>query len=306
MKYTRGSYLKELNRCIQALPVEEQEEAMDYYNNYFDDADDDEKVIDELGSPEELAEVIKEKFACVPTETKKQPQQDESQGSSFSDATALKFNFSKNAVKNLDLSLGAARIVMITGSEYSVETRGIEPASFRCVLSQQGTLIVDNAKAFPTHHFWGHDNPRNWTPRILLTVPENADLDIVKINVGAGSFTTEKVALKCNVGVLNVSAGNLAIDKLVGGRVDLRCGMGNLSLKGKVTGISNIDCGMGNITVKLSGDEEDYSFDAKVGLGDIRVNDKKKSGIGTVVCSARKENHFSVNCGLGSVQIKIR
>jgi uncharacterized membrane protein len=64
----REEYLKELKNCIQALPIEEQNEALDYYFNYFEDANDDEKVISELGSPEELAEEIKAKFACVPAQ----------------------------------------------------------------------------------------------------------------------------------------------------------------------------------------------------------------------------------------------
>ena len=58
----RNEYLKELQTYIQALPVEEQKEAMDYYYNYFEDADNDEKVIAELGSPAKLAEEIKAKL----------------------------------------------------------------------------------------------------------------------------------------------------------------------------------------------------------------------------------------------------
>ena len=64
-KMNREEYLSELKRCIQALPLEEQEEALEYYKDYFDDADNDSKVIEELGDPEKLAEEIKEKIACV-------------------------------------------------------------------------------------------------------------------------------------------------------------------------------------------------------------------------------------------------
>ena len=50
---TKGEYLKKLKDLIQALPAEEQEEALSYYSDYFDDAESDDKVIEELGSPEE-------------------------------------------------------------------------------------------------------------------------------------------------------------------------------------------------------------------------------------------------------------
>ncbi len=66
---TRQQYLKKLENCIQALPVEERSEALDYYSNYFDDAEDDDKVISELGEPEELAKTIIEKFTCVPAKS---------------------------------------------------------------------------------------------------------------------------------------------------------------------------------------------------------------------------------------------
>ena len=76
---TREEYLNELKSCILALPVEEQNEALDYYYNYFEDANDDEKVIAELGSPAKLAEEIEEKFTCVPAtkETKTQSENDD-------------------------------------------------------------------------------------------------------------------------------------------------------------------------------------------------------------------------------------
>ena len=47
MKLTRQKYLKKIQDCIMALPLEEQKEVMDYYTNYFEDAGDDEKVIEE-------------------------------------------------------------------------------------------------------------------------------------------------------------------------------------------------------------------------------------------------------------------
>lgn len=62
----KEEYLKQLENCIMALPAAEQKEALDYYRSFFDEAEDDQKAIDELGSPEKLAESIKEKFACVP------------------------------------------------------------------------------------------------------------------------------------------------------------------------------------------------------------------------------------------------
>ena len=143
-------------------------------------------------------------------------------------------------------------------------------------------------------------------PRILLTVPENAFIEKLKISIGAGNFITKNVSLRYNVGSLDVGAGNLVLNELHGGKLNLRCGMGNLDYTGVLKGIVNIDCGMGSIKLRLKGNESDYSYDAKVGLGDFRFNNEKKSGVCKVLNNARKENHFSVNCGMGSVNIEVK
>ena len=51
----REEYLAELKKLLKSLTLDEQNEALQYYADYFDEADDDQKVIAELGSPEELA-----------------------------------------------------------------------------------------------------------------------------------------------------------------------------------------------------------------------------------------------------------
>ena len=315
-KMNREEYLSELKRCIQALPLEEQEEALEYYKDYFDDADDDRRVIEELGDPEKLAEEIKDKFACVPAkmasedsssdkeEEKESDKPGERRG--FCSRDAMEFEFEAQEVKNIDFSLGTAEIVMISGSKFAVETRGIEPRSFRCELSKKGTLIVDNRRYLPSFNFFSHDEKTNWKPRILITVPDNAKLDIVKISLAAGSFMTRTVAIHCNTGFFDVNAGNLVLDRIYGGQINAHCGMGNLELCGTMTGVSDIDCGMGKINLKLTGNPSDYSYSAKVGLGDIRFNNEKKSGLGSMICTERKENHFSINCGMGSVCVDIR
>ena len=58
---TREAYLEELRYYLSDVSEGEREEAVQYYNDYFDDAvdNDDEKVIESLGNPKDLAESIK-------------------------------------------------------------------------------------------------------------------------------------------------------------------------------------------------------------------------------------------------------
>ena len=57
----RVEYMTRLAAMLQDIPVEERQEAMKYYNDYFDEAgeENEEKVAAELDSPEKVAAVIK-------------------------------------------------------------------------------------------------------------------------------------------------------------------------------------------------------------------------------------------------------
>ena len=317
----RNTYLAELRNCLAALPVEEQDEAMEYFTDFFEDAENDDKVIEELGAPDKLAEEIKAQFAWVPATIDTDVQKEEKKadaggaaggfrpkrgrsGSSTYRSAGMFFEFNASKVKNLELSLGAAEIVMVPGSKWTIETRMIEPSAFRCEVTEKGTLIVDNRMRLPNLSFWQHAD-RHSAPRILMTVPEKADLSIFKVTLGAGSFTTRNVALSCKAGFVDVSAGNLVLGYVRGGSWTLHCGAGNMELTGTANGSCNIDCGMGRIALNLTGNPEQYSFAGRVGLGEISFNNTKRSGIGNIDCNERLENHFSVNCGMGQVTIKM-
>lgn len=304
---TRATYLKQLKKNLPSLTTEEQNEAIQYYSDYFEEADDDEKVIAELGTPEELAKTIIEKMANVPVQTSKvnaEEQDDDDQSESSSSYDALYYEFDPADIKNISFRFGAAQVVAIPGNNFSIETRGITSDAMNCHLSPEGNLSIVNDKKVNLN-FFSHDRKSRIIPRILITIPDNSKFNRLSIRIGAGSFETRDVDFSCKEGELEVGAGNLVIRKITGGQMNFRCGMGNLNFAGRITGVSNIDCGMGSIKLELEGNRDDYSYDVKVGLGDFRLNDDKKSGVCQVINDVRKDNHFSVNCGMGSVNIQI-
>ena len=304
---TREEYLSALKNEIMSLSQDEQAEALQYYSDFFEEANNDEKVIAELGSPKELAKTIVEKFAnaVVTTENKEEEKNEESKNNNEYGQTVLYYSFENSDVRNLDLSFGIAQVVVIKGDCYSVETRGLSSNDFNCRLSAEGTLSISNTKKI-NFSFLSHDRGSRFIPRILITVPENAELNKLSLKVGAGDFTAKDVNIKCSTGNVNVGAGSIKMSNINGGELDFKCGMGSLEYSGSVTGKSDIDCGMGSIKLKLNGKEEDYSYDLKLGLGDFKINTDKRGGFYQSVVNGRKDNHFSVNCGMGSVQILIK
>ena len=309
---TREEYLNELKSSIMSLSSDEQAEAIQYYSDYFDEADDDEKVMRELGSPSELAKTIIDKFANALVDTKEDDSGNASDGNNGdSDEAygrrsidALYYEFTRGQVKNLSMDFGAAEVALIEGDKYSIETRGLPEESINCYLNKEGTLVVSNTRRFNLN-FWSHNRRSRIVPRILVTLPASASIEKFRIAVGAGKLTSRKLSLSCVSGNIDVGAGNLVINGIFGGKINMRCGMGNLEFKGSVKGNVNLDCGMGSMNLELKGDPKTYSYDAKVGLGDFRFNNEKKSGVCQIYNNQKLENHFSVNCGMGSVTIKI-
>lgn len=307
---TREEYLKELKNKIQSLTIDEQSEALQYYSDYFDEAGDDEKVINELGNPDEVAAMIIERFANALVKTngkndsdeKTEEEKDTSEKNQYG---ALYYEYDESSVKNLELNFGAAEVVVISGKKYSVETRGILQENFVCRIDSEGTLVVKNLKKLNGLNFWNHERIVRIVPRILVTIPADSSVNKLKVSIGAGDFRAQDICVECRTGKIEVGAGNLIIKNIHGNDVDIRCGMGNAKISGILTGRSNIDCGMGAIKLELQGDVKNYSYDAKVGVGDFKMNDEKHSGVCQSFADVRSENHFSVNCGMGSVSINL-
>ena len=308
---TREEYMTALKNNIQSLTIDEQNEALQYYSDYFDEADDDAKVMEELGSPEEVAKVIRERFSNTLVKDSKSQGSEEGQADNAAGSTgryeALYFEFKTPDVKSVEFSFGAAEVVIIPGKKFSVETRGIARDNLLCRIDGEKTLVVKNLNKLSGFNFFNHhDRPGRMVPRILISIPEGAKLDRFKAAIGAGNFITKDISVSFEKGHIDVGAGNFVLKKIEGKDLNMRCGMGNLNLEGSIKGISNIDCGMGAIKLNLTGNVEDYSYDAKVGLGDFKFNDEKRSGVCQVYASSRKQNHFSVNCGMGSVNISMK
>ena len=61
----RAEFMRQLEHLLRDISESERQEALDYYNSYFDDAgaENESKVIQELGSPGKVAAIIKSDLA---------------------------------------------------------------------------------------------------------------------------------------------------------------------------------------------------------------------------------------------------
>lgn len=74
----KQEFLRVLELLLQDIPKEEREEALRYYRGYFEDAgiENEQSIIEELGSPQKVAEAVKADFSTPPV-VYEEPEQEE-------------------------------------------------------------------------------------------------------------------------------------------------------------------------------------------------------------------------------------
>lgn len=302
---TKDEYLYQLKNNLRSLTEDEAKEALQYYSDFIDEADDPEQAMKELGSPETVAETIKEKLSNAVAKQTNNVRENEAAKEEYYKSTGLFFKYERSLVKSLSLNVGAAEVVIIKGGDFSIETRGIEKQDLFVQMLPEGNLVISNSKKM-NFNFFSHDRQSRIFPRILLSIPEKASLAELNVSLGMGYIKSQEIDVSCARGKIEVGAGNLVISKVNGTNLNFRCGMGNLEYSGSVKGRVNIDCGMGNVSMQLNGNPQEYSYDAKVCLGEFKFNDVKRKGVCQEYNQQRKENHISVNCGMGNVSVNIK
>lgn len=301
---TRHEYLNELKWELRSLSVEEQEDALEYYLGYFEDAGDDEAVMKEFGSPSELASSILSKFAGLPAE--KREKQKNTSGDGSSDA------FTRDEVKSLDVSVAIAEVVIIANEQnpdaFSLDYRGLGPGDISFGLSPFGTLSIENSRRVSVLSLIGHRDSDGGIaashPRILIRIPKDASFDSLKLHMGAGSLKCKGLGLSSKRSYIEVGAGLMEIESLSSANSKIRCGMGSLSITGRLDGNTSVDCGMGSVKLDIMEGDEGHSVSAKIGLGSFEYDNLKKGGITTFESGTKKKKHFTINCGMGEVKIK--
>lgn len=302
---TKDEYMKALKDNLLSLTIDEQNEAMQFYWDYFEEAGFEEAaVIEKFGTPEELAETIKKDLSNSLVSTKKSSEKEKtSEDGLNNDNSSMYFEFDETSIENLSLDLGAVEVVCIPGVKFSVETRGVMAGNMYCQIENNDNLVIKNINKMQNFDFFSHARKSSFAPRILITIPSNAKIENLFVHFGAGRFETRELGLTCKKAKIYTGAGNFVLKGLATSGLEAKCGMGNMEISGELKGRSNIDCSMGQTVLRIKGNAEDYSYDSKVGLGSIEFNQDKQEGFNKSSNQTAKANHISINCGMGAVKV---
>lgn len=216
---------------------------------------------------------------------------------SFSPNNTTNISESYSGVESIDLDLGFSEVEVKTGNDFKIDANNVPINKFKSYV-ENGVWHVQNNTSSRIF------NINNCQPKVIIYIPESFKSSKLKINIGAG----ELIADKLNAGDtdINVGAGNLKINNLVTDEIKINCGVGNVEIGGKVNNNGDIKCGVGNIGLNLNGNEKDYNYNLKLGIGEITLNGDNLSGIGSrVIDNTSNDNNFKIDCGIGKVSLNI-
>lgn len=211
--------------------------------------------------------------------------------------------FSFNNVKNLNLSFETANVVVIPGKSFCIETRGLPKENLICEQSGESLSVTNNKHL--NLNLLNHSRNYHVVPRILVTIPQNAKFERLKISIKFGKMIFKNVSLSCTKAQIYLNGGFLHAEKLSCQTADVRCFFGKMNLCTIIKQRANVDCVAGSIFLNFEENISDFSYDLKLAMGDCNFDDDCNSGFKKKMAENVKSTHFSVNCASGNVSFRM-
>lgn len=211
---------------------------------------------------------------------------------------------SREKISGLDIELKAANLEIRTGSELKVETD-----NDRAKIDWEENTLRIRDEDF--HLFFDRVDAH-----IIIYMPENVELETVKLEAGAGQVVIDRlVAARVD---LDLGAGRTEIGELVasesakvesgagaleikGGelaKLDFDMGVGRASIRSRLTGDSKIRAGVGKLELTLLGEEDDYRVEVEQGIGGLTQD-------GISLRNPAGKNVVKIDGGIGAISLKL-
>lgn len=192
----------------------------------------------------------------------------------------IEFEQSYTSIEALDLEVGVGecRLILWDGEEVKVTGKGL-PVSFQCQKDGK-ELEIDCQKN--SWRFWDTDSEDTV---LEIYLPQDLELEYVKMETGVGSTRVEGGFLKCR-------------------EFEVSCGVGECNLKLDVEKKLDLDGGVGEVFLELKGQEKDFNYEFDCGIGEVVIGSRRISEVGyedQIHNGASRE--ISIDNGIGNVEI---
>lgn len=168
----------------------------------------------------------------------------------------------------------------------------------RLVYGQESGELTIEAK---DHSFWKQISKTN-AGKLVIQLPKDRAMEDVSLEVGAGQLIIEQINTGCLD--INVGAGQAVVKQFEVKDLNIDCGAGQAELSGTVARKAEVDCGVGEVVMNLSGTQNEYDYELDCGIGELRVGSDSYTGLGSkrhIDNGTGKK--MEINCGIGRVEV---
>lgn len=275
---TKDQFLTELNSYLSVLKPEDRKNTIEFYEEYFEDAENEEAAIEELGSPKKLAEEIidfhKTSYKGENTQVSRQFLPDE-------------------GISEIILNITAAKVLINASQEEKIEytTQNIADDDFSAKI-ENGKLIIKerpvfffSKKGFASflENFNINTSFNAGKREIIINIPKDTRLEKLEFNSQMGSLKIEEVNVEIIEGY--TTCGNFSVKSGLHKKIDFNTSAGSIN-------ISDIDIE----TMKLSSSAGAIKFE-NIKAGNISAS----TGAGTIDFIKTESSYINANSGAGNI-----
>lgn len=236
-------------------------------------------------------------------------------------------NMEYSDVKKINFEIDYGKLEIKNGDRFYVEATNIDEELFHSEVSSQGELKL-SYKVRNRFLNWGINVPftqgNEIMPTFYVTLPDGILFEEVRLKMGAGtaavdSMEGEKVTVSMGAGrmmisdiksenelVMTVGAGEITADTIAAREIKADCGAGKIDIAGAVQSGGRISCGVGSVKMDLKGKTDDYGYLVSTGIGKVTINGESYKGTSRVKVNNNSENIFNLDCGVGTIHLKIQ
>lgn len=334
----REDFMRELEYLLRDIPESDRVDAVAYYNDYFDEAgvENEERVIQELGSPEKVAKTIKEDLGKMgyeeprgheeprgyeePSEKKKAPWLwiiiiavlavlvwFGIVGGLFNGFRTVlndgKFSIHFDDGGSISLSLFGDEIFDWNEEGETGNIDVNENCSKLNVEFGAGTLKICYGDVDKIHIDYEH----------VVGFESSVKNDTLNIEGGIGVSDNSNASLTITIPqdmsfekvTLEIGASQAEITDLKATKLDVEVGVGEAIIRNLDVEQLDAETGVGQLTIEVIGTEEDYNYSLECGVGSIKIADSSYGGIGSshTVNNPGADRNMDIECGVGEIEI---
>lgn len=134
---------------------------------------------------------------------------------------------------------------------------------------------------------------------IIIYIDKSLIIDSINVKANMSSCFINDMNFETLSG--DVSMGNIEMRNVTANYLDMYSSMGDINFEGNVTGDIVAETNMGSIEIQLSNNISEFSFDFKVKMGDIKINDNKYEGNFKTDGGSKK---LTLKTSMGSISVE--